>query len=463
MFLNKIKFIMIIAPLLATVACSGTKERDHKETVPSAPPQTTAPEVPNANGPDIPAYDGTITNDLTLRRAVGLDAWLGSGHHGQKMIIGILDNGFGGLANAAGKRLPPSLTVAPSPIKNESPTPHGTILAEIIMALTSGTPTWTPQSQHPVLKLYNSNGFSNFSAAVDQAIKDGVDIILYSQVWEFGGNFDGRGFINAVVNKAVSAGILWINAAGNYAESSWQGRLMINPDQTASLPWQGRYIRMNVKDPETPVKISLAWSDFAETKDWRTYRDLDLALLDTSRRVINIAGKIQDGRDHGSDPAYSAHARETMAIMLPAGDYLLRVDVKSRNFDGYARIRLAADGPGVTFADKSMDASVMIPADNPNVLTVGADDNAASSKGRTFGGISKPDVLAPSFIQSDVGVSFEGSSTAAAVAAATLAVYEGACGRHQRSDLVRRIMTGQLSKPTTSGPTLMLPERPVCF
>jgi hypothetical protein len=463
MILNKHKLIAMVAPVLITVACSGPKEQDQKDPPPSAPPQTAAPEVPSTTGPDAPIFDGTITNDITLRRAVGLDAWIAAGYHGQQVTIGILDNGFGGLANASGKRLPTGLVVAPSPIKNESPTPHGTILAEIIMALTSGAPTWTPQSQHPVLKLYNANGFSNFSAAVDQAIKDGVDLILYSQVWEFGGNFDGRGFINALVNKAVSAGILWINAAGNYAESSWQGRLMINPDQTASLPWQGRYLRMNVKDNETPVKISLAWSDFAETKDWRTYRDLDLALLDNAGRVINVAGKIQDGRDHGNDPAYSAHARETMTIMLPAGDYLLRVDVKSRNFDGYARIRLAADGPGVTFADKSMDASVMIPADNPNVLTVGADDNAASSKGRTFGGISKPDVLAPSFIQSDAGISFEGSSTAAAVAAAALAVYEGACGRHQRSDLVRRIMTGQLSKPTTSGPTLTLPERPVCF
>jgi hypothetical protein len=152
-----------------------------------------------------------------------------------------------------------------------------------------------------------------------------------------------------------------------------------------------------------------------------------------------------------------------MTIVLPAGDYLLRVDVKSRNFDGYARIRLAADGPGVTFIDKSVDASIMIPADNPNVLTVGADDNASSSKGRTLGGVSKPDVLAPSFVHSDAGISFEGSSTAAAVAAATLAVYEGACGRHQQTDLVRRIMTGQLAKPSVIGPSLMLPERPACY
>jgi hypothetical protein len=461
--LKKLKSLAMGAPILLTIACGQTNGQPPAPNDLPKPPQEAAPQVPPFGGPDDPIFDGTITNDHALRRAVGLEAWLAAGHHGDPVTIGILDNGFGGLKNSVGKRLPAGLTVEPSPIQNESGTPHGRVLAEIITALTSGSPVWTPQSRTPNFKLYNANGFSNFAAAVDRAIKDQVRIILYSQVWEFGGNFDGRGFINHVVDKAVGAGIIWINAAGNYAESSWQGRLMVNPDQTASLPWSGRFIRMNVKEADTPVKISLAWNDFADTKNWRTYRDLDLVLLDAKGRVIDMANKIQDGRDHGNDPTYSAHARETLAVVLPAGDYLLRVDVKSRNFDGYARIRLAADGPGVTFIDKSPDASIMIPADNPNVITVGADDTRSSSRGRTLGGATKPDVLAPSFIQTDVGAAFEGSSTAAAVAAATLAVYEGACGRHSRADLARRIATGELAKFTAQGPILTLPERPVCY
>ena len=34
-----------------------------------------------------------------------------------------------------------------------------------------------------------------------------VDIILYAQNWQYGGNFDGGGFINSVVEEALSAGI----------------------------------------------------------------------------------------------------------------------------------------------------------------------------------------------------------------------------------------------------------------
>ena len=459
---NRCKSTSILMALLMTASCGSNKQKQSAQETPPTP-KATAPEVSGQDLPEDPAYNAVINNDQALREAVGLESWINAGHHGQQITIGILDNGFGGLQKASGKSLPAGLTVAPSPIKNESPTPHGTKLAEVITALTSGSALWTPQSQQPVLKLYNSNGYSNFSAAVDQAIKDHVDIILYSQVWEFGGNFDGHGFINNVVNKAVSAGILWINAAGNYAASSWQGPLRINQDQTANLPWQQRYVRMSIKESSTPVKISLAWNDFAEAKEWRTYRDLDLVLLDESGRVIDMATKIQDGRDHGNDAAYSAHARESLSAVLEAGTYLLRVDVKSHNFDGFSRFRLAADGAGVTFIDNAPEASVMIPADNPNVLTVGANDNAASSWGRTFSGISKPEVLAPSLIKCESEISFEGSSTAAAVAAATLAVYEGTCGRHSRTELVRRIRMGQLSKQTAAGPSISLPPQPVCW
>ena len=469
-YLNALSKSLIVALLISS--CGKGDEwwslthpgKDHDKA--------SAPEISPEAMPDDPAYKSALVNNDYLISSVNLRPWLQSGRHGSRIKIAILDNGFGGLENSLGKHLPPDLQVFQGPISNQSPTPHGTKLAEVIFAMTSGSADWTSNSQHPTLKLYNANGFSNFSAAVDQAIRDRVDMIVYSQVWEFGGNFDGRGFINAVVNKAVSAGILWINAAGNYATSSWQGGLIPNADKTAKLPYSGRYVRLAVNDPSTPVKISLSWNDFADSKDWRTSRDLDLVLLDgRTQRELTASRKIQDGRDHSQnhsqnnnrDGNYSAHAREAIETTLPPGEYLLRVDIKSLNFDSNSRIRLSANGQNISFIDQSPDASVMIPADNPNVLTVGASDDVASSAGVTNGGIQKPEVVAPSMIQFESGITFQGSSSAAAVAAATLAVYQDVCGRLTRQQIVAKITNGLLSQRSTAGRGLWLPATGRCL
>ena len=427
-------------------------------------PETSAPEVVTGQElPEDPAFAASLVNSDYLNRSVNLRPWLERGFHGGNQTIAILDNGFAGLEASRGKNLPPNLTVFQGPIANSADTIHGTKLAEVIFAMTSGSPDWHRRSEHPRLKLYNANGFTNFSAAVDQAIQDRVDIIVYSQVWEFGGNFDGRGFINAAVNKATSAGILWINAAGNYAASSWQGPLVANFDSTARLPFEGKFVRLVVEEPQTSVKVTLSWNDFSDSKDWRTSRDLDLALLDRNGREIAVGRKIQDGFDHGRDANYSAHARETLETTLPQGVYLLRVDMRSRNFDQNSRIRLAANGRGVSFADQATDASVMIPADNPNVLTVGASDDELSSFGRTNGGITKPEVLAPSILEFESGISFQGSSSAAAVAAATIALYREACGPLSREQIVFAINNARLAQRSVKGMGLWLPAPGMCW
>lgn len=411
---------------------------------------------------DDPAYHAGLLNTGELLQSVNMTSWVQRGFHGRSQTIAILDNGFAGLSASRGKHLPPDLSVFKGPLDNEGETLHGTKLAEVIFAMTSGSPNWSERSQHPTIKLYNANGFSNFSASVDQAIKDRVNIIVYSQVWEFGGNFDGRGFINAAVNKATSAGIVWINAAGNYATSSWQGPLIPNPDYTARLPFESRYVRMVVNEPSTPVKIILSWNDFSDSKDWRTARNLDLVLLDKNGRELASARKIQDGIDHGRSSSHSGHARESIETTLQPGIYLLRVDIRSNNFDLNSRIRIAANGPDISFVDQSTDASVMIPADNPTVLTVGASDDSSSSFGRTSGGAQKPEVLAPSILQFERDISFQGSSSAAAVAAAAIAVFRDACGSVNRALLVQKINDGFLSQASEYGRGLWLPPSGQC-
>ncbi len=424
--------------------------------------QVSAPEVTQATVPDDPQLTASIVNNSYLLSSVNLDSWLAAKNHGQTSTIAIFDNGFAGLSLALGKDLPANLSVEKPAIDNESKTPHGTVLAKIIFAMTSGSPKWTTASTHPKLKLYNTNGFTNLNAAVDQAIADHVDMIVYSQVWEFGGNFDGRGFINVAVNKATAAGILWINAAGNYAASSWQGKLVANTERTAVLPYLGKYVRLVVKDASTKVKISLSWNDFTDSKTWMTPRDLDLSLLDSNQKLVESSKKIQDGVDHDKNTAYSAHAREAIETTLEPGTYLIQVDLKSDNFDSASSIRISADGLNISFTDIAENASVMIPADNPSVLTVGASDDSSSSYGTILDGNHKPEVAAPSLIEFQSGFAFSGSSTAAAVAAAALTVYQEACGKMTRTAIVEKIKSGALSQQSTIGRGLWLPTGARC-
>ena len=186
-------------------------------------------------------------------------------------------------------------------------------------------------------------------------------------------------------------------------------------------------------------------------------------MLDSKERELAASRLIQDGKEHEKDPAYSAHAREVITTNLQPGVYLLKVVARSRNFDENSRLRIAADGINISFLDQAPFASVMIPADNPSVLTVGASDDDNSSAGPTMGGFLKPELVAPSQIEIEGGISFQGSSTAAAVAAATLAIYHDACGiKPSRRSIVEKILDGRLSQASTKGRGLWLNQEPEC-
>ena len=63
--------------------------------------------------------------------------------------------------------------------------------------------------------------------AVRYAIEQRVDIILFSGSFEGGGNGDGRGPVNRIIDEATAAGILWVNAAGNYGRRVYNGPVRV--------------------------------------------------------------------------------------------------------------------------------------------------------------------------------------------------------------------------------------------
>ena len=413
--------------------------------------------IPVSSPEDLPEGNSQLTNLSTLIGQLGLAPYHQLGFHGQGLRIAVLDNGFAGLSLSRGQRLPPDIQVQPSPLAQMEDTTHGVKLAEIIYALSTGQALYSPAVPGPEILLYNADGFTNFQASVAAAVQAKVDMIVYAQVWEYGGNFDGKGFINKVVDTATNAGILWVNAAGNLGLATYNGAIKIGTDgRTVALPYEGRYVRFTVPQDNTPCKIVLAWNDFDDSKDYRTSEDLDLVLEDASGHEIAASRLKQLGNQVAvNDENTSAHAREIIDTQLGVGTYYLRVEARTQNFDQASRLRLTVDGAGVQLLERSTDQTVLIPADNPAVLTVGAADVNYSGQMRGQGVLTKPEVQVASEVDFSDGTVHQGTSSASAIVAGALAVYQSAYGRIGRAAIGPLLNQGTLAAPGSTAPALL--------
>ena len=90
---------------------------------------------------------------------------------------------------------------------------HGTAVAEIVHEV-------APDATLYLIKIGNEVDLDN---AVSYCISEGVDIINHSLGWYNTNFYDGTGTICEIARRATSAGILWVQAAGNDALKHWEG------------------------------------------------------------------------------------------------------------------------------------------------------------------------------------------------------------------------------------------------
>ncbi|RYZ82163.1 MAG: protease, partial [Proteobacteria bacterium] len=293
-------------------------------------------------------------------------------------------------------------------------------MAQIVSALA------TNQMRKPeVIKefyLYNVFGYSNFKAAVDDAIARKMDVISYSEVWEYGGNSDGKGFINAQVSRATAAGITWVNAAGNFGLTTYNSGITTLQDDWVQLPDQNRglAIRCEIEAPnKCNIKVVLSWNDFKDDIVDGTNKDLDMALADDLLNIVQSSALKQSDDPNENRPGFSKYPREILTAQIGNGTFYLRVKNRSKNFDSGDRLRITVDGEGISVPSHTKGESVYNPGDNPSVITVGATDSDRSSVSIRM---NKPDVMAPSSMILENGAEFRGSSNATAVVAAGFAL-----------------------------------------
>ena len=348
---------------------------------------------------------------------------------------------------------------------------HGRIMAQIAWAVTGSRP------EGPRFYLLNANGPTMLRRAVRFAIDQKVDVILFSGSFEGGGNGDGRGPINRIVGEALSAGILWVNASGNYGRSVYNGPVKVLKDgylrlrdgkDVASLRFRNRL-------DENSVTITLTWNDYREDEDAGTDKDLDLYVEDWAGRQIGAGDKKQVSGQRQAGPDESRNPRERIVLANLAAnpdvpsdpDYTYRIRVKSRRgqFRPSDRIRIlltasrdvyippngGSPEPAVEFLDASSGEEIYPPGDHPLVLTVG-DSSPASSIGPTADRRIKPDVILEDsrafFTDGQVS---GGSSDAAAYVAGVVAVLKAVQPSLRPQDLIRIAQQGQLVSEVMKG------------
>jgi hypothetical protein len=476
----------IVTTVLTLVLLATGRAAPAQAVAPPPPAPAPAPAPPPA-APGPGASAARLAGAQAVRERLGLVPEYEHVPAVESVRVAILDYGFDGLGNGR-PYLPAGAVVVehydpefirrndlgdPDYRKSFEPlNRHGRLMAQIVWAVTGSRPGG------PRFYLLNANGPTMLRRAVRYAIQQRVHVILFSGAFEGGGNGDGRGPINRVVDEALDAGIIWINSAGNYGHRVYNGPARVLSDgylrlrdgvDVASLRFRNRL-------DENAVTVTLTWNDYRDTEDAGTDKDLDLYVENWSGRLVGASEKVQVDRDRVAGPDESRNPRERVVLTdLPANpvvpsdpDYCYRIRIRAKRgrFGASDKVRVLvtaardayvppgadAPEPAVEFVDASGWGELYPPADHPRVLTVG-DASPASSAGPTTDRRVKPDVvLADSrayFTDGDISA---GSSNSAAYVAGVVAVLKAVEPGLQPRLMLRLMHQGNATRRVAATP-----------
>ena len=353
-------------------------------------------------------------------QALNADIWQADGHRGQGVSVAVFDLEWNG-AELDPERLGPVTThdcwftpTCEVPMDTARPRfsyeegNHGVACAEVIHAI-------APDAD---LHLVRVNGETTLENAIDWAVRSHIDVISMSLSFFNASFYDGRGRIDALVDKLVDANVLLVVSAGNYARGHWIGE-WTDGDGDGRMDFAG----------DNGIWVHLGEGARAPYVSWDQYgscgtTDLDAWMFDESGM---IAGRSEERQDLGGD---RCEPMERLPSAPVAGWYFVEVRHIRGPTVGLRVNLLTTDG---SISGGIEGGSVTDPGTHPRALTVGAvraigyADNPAepfSSRGPTADGRSKPDIAGPDglTVASYGATGFFGTSAAAPAVAGAVAV-----------------------------------------
>ncbi len=371
--------------------------------------------VAYVRAPYEPYARGTIGEG---RAAIGADAYNTGGVLGAGVKIAVIDLGFSGLAQAQARGDLP-MSVVQNDLTGTGLTSgisHGTAVAEVIYDI-------APSAELTLIKIGDE---VDLDQAVTYCLANGIDIINHSLGWYNTSNYDGTGTIADMARRAITGGILWVNAAGNEAQSHWRGTFA----DANSDGWNDTSITFYTSSG-SPIVTFLTWNEWPAAST-----DYDLYLYDPSSNMLASSAKYQTGTE---EPTESISTTATAT-----GTYTLRIHgTGARSLSLFNLYQAVSPAVAAT--------SILTPADVTEVVAVGAinvanytagPQAAYSSQGPTTDGRAKPDLVCPDNVATGTApyTAFAGTSGAAphasAAAALLLSLQPSLTGTALRAQLV---------------------------
>lgn len=102
-------------------------------------------------------------------------------------------------------------------------------------------------------------------------------------------------------------------------------------------------------------------------------------------------------------PGFTLYPREIVETQIPEGTSYIKVKANTDNFASSDKLRITAEGDYVRFPERDSEETLLNPADNPNVITVGE----KSSKSSISKSLNKPELIAPSLVKGDDGQKYK--------------------------------------------------------
>ena len=343
----------------------------------------------------------------------GSTAWNQAGYTGRGIKVGVIDGGFGTFADLMGTEVPARVHARcytflgqhTQDLEDCGTSTHGTAVAESVMDIAPEVSLYIADPQSP----------RDLRDTVEWMIEEGVSVINHSRTWLFDGPGDGTSPSSIsplnTVDRAVAAGIVWVNAAGNSAQRTWFQRAPFSYSTISVDGGDVRVINFEASNFKNRFHLSgslqLRWDD-----TWGgATRNLDLFLVRPDDDEITLGSIDPQSGDDGHNPYERVSAFTRYDIMIAH---------RSGSEPGWIQL-LAWQGEGLTF-NTPETGSTINPAEsaNPGMLAVGAAHwndvssiQSYSSRGPTPDRRIKPDVVAADCGQTAGGSgSFCGTSQA---------------------------------------------------
>ena len=312
------------------------------------------------------------------------------GVKGQGVKVAIIDGGFKGADELPGSRhASGSICVKVPRLYGRREytlvrSVHGTACTEIIYDV-------APEAE---FYLYKVGDLVDLENAKDRSIRDSIDVISHSMGWFGTGIGDGRGEACDIVNDAANKGILWVNAAGNDAQSHYYGFWSdYDSDGWQNFSGEDEVLAFEAEEGEE-ISVFLTWNDWPDS---RQNYDLYLDFVNSSGDLETVAESTNRQNIFGGDPV------EWIEIKAErSGEYGISV----RSEDDARPRRLKIWSLNHDFKEYSVaENSIGSPADARGAMSVGAIHfdyydlgriADYSSRGPTTDGRIKPELVAPS-------------------------------------------------------------------